>query len=202
MSSLFIPSLSALNLICSADSSPETYKTLPSPFILSHSSRIRVDLPIPGSPPSKINDPLTIPPPRTLSSSPKPVDILDTSCPLYEFNALGSFLSFSFLTPFSVIFSTFCSKKVFQLLHAGHFPIHFALSYPHSLQTKIVFAAFAINYFSSLFDLLHFITILCIMQVKIGTGSFFTCKKKTRSQFSHLQKKTRSQFSLSAKICK
>ena len=146
ISSLFIPSLSALSLICSADSSPETYKTLPSPFILSHSSKIRVDFPIPGSPPSKIKDPLTIPPPRTLSNSPNPVDVLDTSCPLYEFNALGSFLSFNFLTPFSVIFSTYSKKKVFQLLQAGHFPIHFALSYPHSLQTKIVFAVFAINH--------------------------------------------------------
>ena len=49
--SLFIPSLSALIFICSADSSPEMYKTFPSPFTLSHICRIKVDFPIPGSPP-------------------------------------------------------------------------------------------------------------------------------------------------------
>ena len=48
---LFIESLSALNFICSADSSPDTYRTFPSPFILSQSSKINVDFPIPGSPP-------------------------------------------------------------------------------------------------------------------------------------------------------
>lgn len=35
MFSLLIPSLSALIFICSADSSPDTYKTFPSPFTLS-----------------------------------------------------------------------------------------------------------------------------------------------------------------------
>ena len=76
MFSLFIPSLSALIFICSADSSPETYKTLPSPFILFDSCKIKVDFPIPGSPPSKVKEPFTRPPPSTLSNSSKPVDIL------------------------------------------------------------------------------------------------------------------------------
>ena len=82
MSSLSIPSLSALNFICSADSSPETYNTFPSPCILLHNSRINVDFPIPGSPPSNISEPFTIPPPKTLSSSPNPEDSLATSSPL------------------------------------------------------------------------------------------------------------------------
>ena len=69
MSSLFIPSLSALSFICSADSSPDTYKTFPSPFILSHICKINVDFPIPGSPPSNTSEPFTNPPPNTLSSS-------------------------------------------------------------------------------------------------------------------------------------
>ena len=51
ISSLLIPNLSALNFICSADSSPDTYKTFPSPFTLSQICKINVDLPIPGSPP-------------------------------------------------------------------------------------------------------------------------------------------------------
>lgn len=64
ISSLLICNLSALSFICSADSSPDTYKTFPSPFILLHNCKISVDLPIPGSPPSKIREPLTIPPPK------------------------------------------------------------------------------------------------------------------------------------------
>ena len=51
ISSFFIPNLSALIFICSADSSPDTYNTLPSPFTLLHICNIKVDLPIPGSPP-------------------------------------------------------------------------------------------------------------------------------------------------------
>ena len=108
MSSLSIPSLSALSFICSADSSPDTYSTFPSPCILLHSCKINVDFPIPGSPPSRISEPFTIPPPSTLSSSPKPVDVLATSCPLYELRAFGVFLSLAIFMPFSVIFSIFC----------------------------------------------------------------------------------------------
>ena len=77
----FISSLSALNFICSADSSPDTYNTFPSPWTFSHNCKINVDLPIPGSPPSNINEPFTNPPPKTLSSSKYPVDVLFASCP-------------------------------------------------------------------------------------------------------------------------
>ena len=56
------PSLSALNLICDKDSSPVTYKTSTSFSATSSDNwRSNVDLPIPGSPPNNINDPLTIP---------------------------------------------------------------------------------------------------------------------------------------------
>ena len=56
--------------ICSALSSPETYNTLP-PIAASccETCSKRVDLPIPGSPPIKINDPGTTPPPKTRFSS-------------------------------------------------------------------------------------------------------------------------------------
>ena len=42
--------LSALIFTCSADSSPETYNTFPSPSILSHNWSINVDFPIPSGP--------------------------------------------------------------------------------------------------------------------------------------------------------
>lgn len=143
--------LSALNFICSADSSPETYKTCPSPFTLSHNCNIKVDLPIPGSPPSKINEPFTSPPPKTLSNSSKPVDVLIVSLASYESSLCG--ILFVFFSAFNELFllsTIFCSKKVFQLPHAGHFPSHFPDSYPHSLHTKTVlfFATFYLLFVS------------------------------------------------------
>ena len=62
--------LSARSLICSADSSPETYNTdAPVRAISVAAWSTRVDLPIPGSPPSRTSDPGTNPPPRTRFSS-------------------------------------------------------------------------------------------------------------------------------------
>ena len=147
MSSFFIFSLSARSFICSADSSPDTYSTFPSPFTLSQICRISVDFPIPGSPPSNIREPFTRPPPNTLSSSPKPVEVLNSSFATYEFNFCGVFLFLS--SGFKELFllsTIFCSKKLFQLLQAGHFPNHFPDSYPHSLHTKtVLFFSFFYN---------------------------------------------------------
>ena len=92
--SFFTPNLSALSFICSPDSSPEIYRTFPSVFILLHICSIRVDLPIPGSPPSKIKEPLTSPPPKTRSNSLKPVLILDSLFPSILFNSIGLYISF------------------------------------------------------------------------------------------------------------
>ena len=97
--SLLIPNLSALNLTCSADSSPETYNTLPFPCTLLHSCRIRVDLPIPGSPPRSTNEPFTNPPPNTLFNSPIPVLILIVSFPSTLFNCRGVTFFFSAFPP-------------------------------------------------------------------------------------------------------
>ena len=126
ISSFLIFNLSALNFICSADSSPETYKTFPSPLTLSHSCKIKVDFPIPGSPPTNTKEPLTNPPPNTLSSSAYPVEVLCASCPTKLFNGFGaSWILFS-LFPLSTFVESFSSKNVFHELQAGHFPIHFA----------------------------------------------------------------------------
>ena len=89
ISSLLIFNLSALIFICSADSSPETYSTLPSPDILLQSCKIKVDFPIPGSPPKSTKEPFTSPPPKTLSSSPIPVLVLTFSLPSTSFNIFG-----------------------------------------------------------------------------------------------------------------
>ena len=66
-------SRSARSLICRSDSSPETYSTLANRHRLSQICSIRVDLPMPGAPPTSTNEPFTAPPPSTRSSSPMPV---------------------------------------------------------------------------------------------------------------------------------
>ena len=102
-----MPNLSALNFICSADSSPETYRTLPSPCTLSQSCKIKVDLPIPGSPPSRTSEPLTKPPPNTLSNSPIPVCVRIASFPITSFKDLGVtfFLSPELVVSFEIFSS-------------------------------------------------------------------------------------------------
>ena len=145
-----IPSLSALIFTCSADSSPDTYKTFPVPVILSQSSRISVDLPIPGSPPKRTKEPFTKPPPKTRFNSPIPVSILVSVLPTTLSNTCGEAFSFMlFPVAVDLLSTIFCSKNVFQAPQAGHFPSHLGDSYPHSLHTKTDFA-FAILY------LLHF----------------------------------------------
>lgn len=63
----------ARNLICRADSSPDTYSTFsPAMAMLAHTCVSSVDFPTPGSPPTSTTDPSTTPPPSTRSSSPIP----------------------------------------------------------------------------------------------------------------------------------
>ena len=67
-------SRSARSRIWAADSSADTYRVRrPAATRLASAIVVSVDLPIPGAPPISTSDPGTIPPPRTLSSSPMPV---------------------------------------------------------------------------------------------------------------------------------
>ncbi len=66
---------SARIFICPTDSSPEIYNVFGTVNAICKAS---VDLPMPGSPPSNIKLPGTIPPPRTLSISSTPVFVLAT----------------------------------------------------------------------------------------------------------------------------
>ena len=106
--SLVIPNLSALNFTCSADSSPETYSTFPSVLNLLQSSKISVDFPIPGSPPTNTSEPFTKPPPNTLSSSLYPVGILIDTFPSTLFSTFGLAASFA-LPSIPTIFCSFSS---------------------------------------------------------------------------------------------
>ena len=77
--SLLTFNLSARSFNCRFDSSPDTYKILLFLPIYSQIWSRIVDLPIPGSPPKSTRLPFTIPPPRTRSSSDKPVLYLISS---------------------------------------------------------------------------------------------------------------------------
>jgi putative N6-adenine-specific DNA methylase len=80
--SFSIDNLSALSLSCRALSSPETYSVrIPLSFSIVCSTS--VDLPIPGSPPSRTTDAGTSPPPNTRSFS----DIKSKPLPLKEIKA-------------------------------------------------------------------------------------------------------------------
>ena len=94
------PSLSARSFTCEADSSAETYKTFRSLASEFEVCKSIVDFPIPGSPDNKTSEPSTIPPPKTLSNSLSPVEILESSLPTISFKdkaiiygALGYFIT-------------------------------------------------------------------------------------------------------------
>ena len=89
-----VPIRSARILICFTDSSPETYSTFLEAVESSrHICNKSVDFPIPGSPPTKTREPVTIPPPNTLSSSPIPVNTLSSFSTLTSDKREGSFFS-------------------------------------------------------------------------------------------------------------
>ena len=117
----------ALILICRKDSSPDMYSTfLPSPARFLHTCSNSVDLPIPGSPPTNVKEPGTIPPPSTLSSSSICVSIRLSSCMLTSDNLAGAediFLCTPWLFPRDEE-GIFSSTIVFHSLHPGHCPIH------------------------------------------------------------------------------
>ena len=123
------PSLSALWRTCEALSSPETYRT----FLLEEqpatTCRSNVDFPIPGSPPTSTELALTMPPPRTLSSSDIPLSKRNSVSYGTSESAVEVYCEESLLTAF--LSSIFSSVKEFQDPHSGHRPSHLELTYPH-----------------------------------------------------------------------
>ena len=147
-----IPSLTALDFICDTDSSPDTYRTLVSVSTrFLHISSSRVDLPIPGSPPTSTSEPFTMPPPRTLSSSPILVRIRDSSDEdtFFILVALGLSDTDTVLPDVFDFTVTFSSTNVFHDLQPGHCPSQRLDSYPHSLQKNICFSLATLFSFKS-----------------------------------------------------
>ena len=138
ISSLAIPNRRARILICAADSSPDTYRTVP--FVASAADAcMRSELfPMPGSPPSSTHDPCTIPPPSTRSNSPMPVTIRSSASAGTSPSAIGARGARARPRPFGAA-TIRSSTSVFHPSHDGHRPTHFGDWKPHCWQMKADF---------------------------------------------------------------
>ena len=101
---------------------------------------MRVDLPMPGAPPTSTREPRTAPPPSTRSSSPMPVGKRSSSVVSTSAMVLGRFRATPRALPrladgdFLGAFSAGRSTMVFHAPQAGHLPCHLGVSLPHSVQ--------------------------------------------------------------------
>src|SRR5438552_13169980 len=97
-----------------------------------------VDLPTPGSPPTRTRLPGTMPPPSTRLSSAQASGVRAASSVGISLSrttrAASRGLDFDSL----VAFRTWNSCSVFQARQCGHWPAQRRLSPPHSVQTKVI----------------------------------------------------------------
>ena len=123
-SSFSAPSLCARILICDTLSS-ETYNTFPQRLCKANCNT-NVDLPIPGSPPSRIIDPGTMPPPNTRFSSPSPVSIRSSAFAFTSDNFKGreELAPTIEATRFPLVETSTSSTKLFHSPQVEHFPTH------------------------------------------------------------------------------
>src|SRR5919108_4805490 len=95
-----------------------------------------VDLPMPGSPPTSVTEPGTMPPPRTKSNSANPVrQRLRLSVGMLDSWTGTAVVPFQF-SPFPTFLPTASSTSEFQAPQSSHRPPHFGWSAPHSVQRK------------------------------------------------------------------
>ena len=101
-----------------------------------------MDLPIPGSPPTRTREPATKPPPSTRSSSRSPDENRAVvSVPISDRGVVvcspAQLCWREGLADTGTVGCIFSSTNVFQLLQPGHFPSQPGVSYPHSEQTNM-----------------------------------------------------------------
>src|SRR5919197_1833429 len=103
----------------------------------------RVDLPMPGSPPTRVTEPGTIPPPRTKSNSANPVRQRSGAVLVMPDRRMGGLPDGSIrrsADPPIRRFRTGSSTSAFHAPHASQRPPHLGWSAPHSVQRKRDFA--------------------------------------------------------------
>src|SRR4051812_22633572 len=127
---------SARNRSCSGDSSPDTY-SVDTPWFSSRAAHCisSVDLPMPGSPPTRMTEPGTMPPPRTKSNSARPVRQRSNGSVFNSDRRIGGLAVGSpDRTAEPLNRPTASSISEFHVPHASHLPPHFGWSAPHSVQ--------------------------------------------------------------------
>ena len=107
----------------------------------------KVLFPIPGSPPSKLTEPATNPPPRTRSNSTEPVENRATSgASIAESGnastTLGRPAACEDNRTLAGTSSISTRSKASQVPQSGHFPAQVGCVDPHSVQRKVCFGAF------------------------------------------------------------
>ena len=130
---------SARSLSCRALSSPDTYNTFRS-GMRNTVCNTRVDLPMPGSPPNKTNEPGTMPPPSTRFSSSSCMSRRASSVPAMSDRGRGRFC-----LPLDADAKDVCrtvvscritsSTNEFHAPHEGHLPTHLGESCPQLVHT-------------------------------------------------------------------
>src|SRR5437867_5820584 len=94
----------------------------------------RVDLPMPGSPPTSVTEPGTIPPPSTKSNSARPVFQRATASPFRSVRRIGGLAVGRPLTAEPTFRPTGSSTRLFHAPQLSQRPPHFGWSAPHSVQ--------------------------------------------------------------------
>ena len=127
------PSRCARNATCSTDSSPVTYNAVRAAPIAAIACSRSVDLPMPGSPPSRITPPGTTPPPSTRSNSSTPVGkrgvcVASTLASRRTVPVLPATVWKRAGAGVAIV-----STRVFQTPQWGHCPCHLGLWPPHSV---------------------------------------------------------------------
>src|SRR5689334_24463413 len=122
----------------SGDSSPETY-SVETPWLSSRAAHCMssVDFPIPGSPPTSVTEPGTMPPPRTKSNSARPVFHRAVAADCISDKRTGSAPNGTLRPPGRPADRpTASSTSEFHAPQLSQRPPHFGWSAPHSVQRK------------------------------------------------------------------
>ena len=133
------PRRRARKAICCSDSSPLTYNIVASTENATQACNNNVDLPIPGSPPSNVTEPVTSPPPSTRSSSPRPVVLRVATSPLTASSRSTCRLPAQFFPSTTRPTGDLAGCNEFHSPQAGHLPSHLLLWLPQLWQKYVDF---------------------------------------------------------------
>src|SRR5271165_3526360 len=133
------PSRRPRSATCAKDSSPVAYSTGPPPLRAAAACSIRVDFPMPGSPPIRVTEPGTRPPPSTRSSSVEPVESRGcsrTACAASDDEASAREAAAPDRAALRGWAELSSANRVFHSPQPAHCPCHFGEEAPQFWQIK------------------------------------------------------------------